>query len=85
MEMSRRTLHRRLGAYGLRFQEVLDETHCEFAQQLPANARLSISKVATIVGYADPSILTRSFERWMGLSPSQWRSNFANCSAKSVG
>jgi AraC-like DNA-binding protein len=26
MDMSRRTLHRRLAVYGLRFQEVLDET-----------------------------------------------------------
>jgi AraC-like DNA-binding protein len=74
MRMSRRTLHRRLDAYGLRFQGVLDETRSEFAKQLLANTGLSIGQVATIVGYADPSILTRMFIRRTGLSPSKWRS-----------
>jgi AraC-like DNA-binding protein len=75
MDMSRRTLHRRLDVYGLRFQEVLDETRCEFAQQLLANTRLSVSEIALIVGYADPAVLTRAFERWIAVSPSEWRSN----------
>lgn len=75
MGMSRRTLHRRLDACGLRFQEVLDETRCEFAQQLLANTRLTIGEIALIVGYADPSVLTRGFVRWTGVPPSEWRSN----------
>lgn len=73
MGMSRRTLYRRLDACGLHFREVLEETRCEFAQQLLANTQLSISAIATIVGYADPSILTRGFVRWTGLPPSKWR------------
>jgi AraC-like DNA-binding protein len=77
MGMSRRTLHRRLEADGLRFQTVLDETRCEFARQLLACTRLSISDIANIVGYADPSIFTRKFTRWTGLPPSKWRLNAA--------
>jgi AraC-like DNA-binding protein len=75
MGMSRRTLHRRLAAWGLRFQELLDETRCEFAQQLLANTRLSIGEIALLVGYTDPSVLTRGFVRWTGVPPSEWRSN----------
>ena len=74
MGMSRRTLHRRLEAYGIKFQQVLEETRCEFAEQLLANTRLSVGQIATIVGHADPSILTRGFVRWTGLPPTEWRS-----------
>lgn len=73
MGMSRRTLHRRLDAYGIRFQQVLDETRCEFARQLLANTRLKVGEIATIVGYAEPSILVRRFGRWTGVPPGEWR------------
>ena len=55
------------------FQEALDETRCEYAQQLLDCTQLKIADIATIVGYADPSILTRGFVRWAGVTPSQWR------------
>jgi AraC-like DNA-binding protein len=71
--MSRRTLDRQLSAAGLPFQKALDETRCEYARQLLAYTRLEIGRVATIVGYADPSILTRAFTRWIGVTPSGWR------------
>jgi AraC-like DNA-binding protein len=71
--MGRRTLDRRLAAAGLPFQKAFDETRCEYAQQLLAFTRLDIGKIATIVGYADPSIFTRAFTRWAGVIPSIWR------------
>jgi AraC-like DNA-binding protein len=81
--MNRRTLDRRLAAAGSPFQKVLDEARCEYARQLLAYTRLEIGKIATIVGYADPSILTRSFKRWAGATPSSWRAkqnrNTNNC------
>jgi AraC-like DNA-binding protein len=73
--MSRRTLHRRLEARGLRFQQVLDETRCEFARQLLANTRLGVGEIGLIVGYSDPGVFTRGFARWAGMPPSEWRSN----------
>lgn len=71
--ISRRSLHRHLAAFDLRFHDILDETRCGFAQQLLVNTRLSISDISGIVGFADPSILTRNFTRWTGLTPSKWR------------
>ncbi len=70
---SRRTLDRQLSAAGLPFQKALDETRCEYARQLLAYTRLEVGKIAMIVGYADPSILTRAFTRWAGVTPSSWR------------
>jgi AraC-like DNA-binding protein len=71
--MGRRTLHRRLSDLGLQFQEALDETRCDYVQQLLAYTRLEIASIASIVGYTDPSVLTRGFVRWTGVTPSQWR------------
>ena len=76
--MNRRTFDRRLSAVGLPFQKALDETRCEFAQQLLACTKLEIAKISTIVGYADPGILTRAFVRWSSLTPSAWRASRAN-------
>jgi AraC-like DNA-binding protein len=76
--VNRRTLDRRLSALGLPFQKALDETRCEYAQQLLAYTRLEIGKIATIVGYTDPSILTRAFMRWAGITPSRWRAKRAD-------
>lgn len=72
--MSRRTLDRKLSLAGLPFQQALDEARFEYARQLLAYTRLEINKIAIIVGYADPSILTRAFTRWAGVAPSIWRS-----------
>jgi AraC-like DNA-binding protein len=83
MGINRRTLDRRLAAAGSPFQMVLDEARCEYARQLLACTRLEIGKIATIVGYADPSSFTRSFKRGAGATPSSWRAkqdlNANNC------
>jgi len=71
--MNRRTMHRRLDELGLRFQKVLDEIRCEYAQQLLVYTKLEINKIATMVGYTDPSVFTRGFVRWTKSTPSQWR------------
>ncbi len=71
--MSRRTLHRRLEDVGLHFQNVLDQTRLQFTQQLLAHTQLSVSSISKITGYSKPSVLTRSFGRWVGSTPSEWR------------
>jgi AraC-like DNA-binding protein len=70
-----RTLQRRLNESGLGFQDVLDQTRCEYAKQMLANTRLGIAEIANIVGFKDHSILTRSFTRWAGVTPSGWRAH----------
>ena len=74
LNVARRTLHRRLQADGINFRSVLDEVRFEFSQQLLADTQLSVSDVGLILRYADPSIFTRAFTRWSGVTPSEWRS-----------
>ena len=71
--MSRRTLHRRLVDHGVTFQQISDETRCECARQLLAQTRLSIGRIGLVVCYRDPSVFTRAFIRWAGMTPSEWR------------
>jgi AraC-like DNA-binding protein len=71
--MSRRSFDRQLSSAGFPFRQALAEARCEYARQLLAYTRLEIGKIATIVGYADPSTLTRAFTRWSGTTPSSWR------------
>jgi len=81
MGMSSRTLQRRLNESGVGFQEALDSTRFEFAQQLLANTRLSVGEIAGVIGYADPSNLTRQFVHWSGKAPNEWRINRTTRSA----
>jgi AraC-like DNA-binding protein len=74
LHMTRRTLHRRLNAQGVNFQQILDETRFEFSQQLLTNTRLSISDIGLILRYADPAAFTRAFFRWANITPTEWRS-----------
>jgi AraC-like DNA-binding protein len=67
------TLDRELEACGLPFRRALEEARYELTKQLLANTGLSITDISTIVGYTDPSALTRSFLRWASITPSAWR------------
>lgn len=43
------------------------------AQQMLEMANLSISEVATSVGFADQSHFTKAFLRFVGATPKRWR------------
>src|SRR5215467_557119 len=55
LEMSARTLHRRLGEEGTSFLHLLDETRRELAQQYLAQTDLSLADVAYLLGFVDRS------------------------------
>jgi len=71
--MSERTLHRRLAGQGLSFGSVLDQVREQRAVYLLDNSRLSIERVAEILGFAETASFSRAFKRWKGMSPLQFR------------
>lgn len=71
--MRRRTVQRRLNDANLPFQQLLDETRCDFAQQLLLGTKLNISEISAIVGYRQPGIFSRAFSEWVGITPLKWR------------
>lgn len=76
LHMSTSTLARRLRSEGLNFREVLQETQKSLAFQYLRDDRLSISEIGFRLGFEDLSSLSRSFRRWTGVSPREWRRRY---------
>jgi AraC-like DNA-binding protein len=73
LAMHRRTLNRRLKAEGTTFQRVLDEVRFEIARDLLANSNVHLDDIAAALGYAAVTPFMRTFRRWSGTTPGQWR------------
>jgi AraC-like DNA-binding protein len=71
--MSVRTLHNKLAAAGVNYQQLLDQTRRELAEQYMKQMNISISEVAYLLGFSDCSNFSRAFQRWTGSSPSSYR------------
>ena len=73
LAIHRRTLNRRLKAEGTTFQRVLDEVRFEIAQDLLSNSSAHLDDIAATLGYAAVTPFMRTFRRWSGTTPGQWR------------
>lgn len=73
LNMSAPTLRRRLKREGTTFQQVKDEARCEAAMLCLDRQELSINEVALQMGFTDPSAFHRSFKKWTGQTPGQFR------------
>ena len=71
--MHSRTLNRRLNAFGVGFQQLLDETRFEIARQMLEYSASEVGEISEALGYAAPGVFTRAFRRWSGTTPVQWR------------
>lgn len=70
---SPRTLQRSISELGESFSHIVDEMRCDKACKLLRQPKPKINEIATLLGYADAGSFTRAFERWMGISPQQYR------------
>ncbi len=73
LNMSVRTLQRRLSSEGLTFRSLLMRAHIEVAQTYLRSSSLSISQIASILGYADRTSFDLAFSRWTDVSPRKFR------------
>ncbi|MFZ5441018.1 MAG: AraC family transcriptional regulator ligand-binding domain-containing protein [Myxococcota bacterium] len=77
LNMSGRTLQRRLSDLKTSFQEVLDLVRFDLARAYLKDARLDLSQIAYLLGYSELRAFDRAFRRWADMSPSEWRSKAA--------
>lgn len=77
LNMSARTLQRRLETEGTTFTDLTDETRSELARQYLAQPHYSVTQVAYLLGFSEPSNFARAFRRWTGRSPSQFQQTAA--------
>ncbi len=71
--VSRSTMQRRLREESLSFQDVLDGARKELAIRYLSKSVLSNAEVAYMLAYQDESSFFRSFRRWTGATPDQFR------------
>ena len=83
LSMSRRTLLRKLESEKISYQQLLDEARNELACWYLRQSRLPLGHVAEKIGFSDQTNFSRSFKRWKGHSPKDYRKQFAS-DAKTV-
>ena len=69
MDISVRTLQRRLHRHGLTYSALVERVRHEEACRLLQEHGKSIAEIAVRLGYSDPSHFSRAFRRWEGVSP----------------
>lgn len=73
LNMSGRTLQRRLSDRGFSFQSLVDEARRQLAQRLLRETQYSLAEIAFLTGFSEQSAFNRAFKRWAGQSPRSFR------------
>jgi len=73
LNMSVSTLRRRLQDEATSFQRIKDECRKEAALIYMNSPQLTINEVARLMGFDEPSAFFRSFKKWTGLTPGDYR------------
>jgi len=73
LNLSPRTLQRKLSDASSSFQQVLDQTRQELAQDYLLRPDLSLTDIAFLLGYQDQSAFNHAFREWAGESPGNYR------------
>ena len=73
LDMSQRTLQRRLAKHDTSFNQLLDQTRFDHAKILLLNHSVNVTDISYELGYSNPANFTRAFRRWAGVTPRQHR------------
>jgi len=73
LNVSRRTLQRRLSERDTHFLQVLQDVRSGLAERYLADKRLGITQIAFLLGYTDQASFSSAFKSWHGKSPSEYR------------
>jgi len=73
LNMSARTLRRRLEREGTSYQRIKDNARRDAAIAMLGREGMTVGEVAEWVGFSDPSAFHRSFKKWTGVSPGAFR------------
>ncbi len=73
LNVSVRTLRRRLKDVDTTYQQFKDYTRRDAAEQFLSRPELKINAVAAMLGFDEPSAFHRSFKKWTGRTPGEFR------------
>lgn len=72
LNMSSRTLIRRLKDENAKFADLRDEVLKEQTLSLFTSSKISVEAVASVLGFSDTSSFRRAFKRWFGMAPADF-------------
>ncbi|GGO79315.1 AraC family transcriptional regulator [Marinobacterium nitratireducens] len=75
LQMSPRTLRRRLSAEETSYQTLVDEVRRDLAIGYLRDTRLSLAEVAERIGFTEYGNFRKAFRRWTGHAPSHYRND----------
>jgi AraC-like DNA-binding protein len=73
LNMTERTLQRKLVSEKTSYQNLLNEVRFELASELLKSSEIGIQDIAYNLGFADGRSFHRSFKNWTGVTPGQFR------------
>jgi AraC-like DNA-binding protein len=77
LNMSARSLQRRLKAAGTSFRTLLETVRKDLATTYVRDPDIELVEVAFLLGFSDQSAFSRAFKRWTGCPPSEARKSKA--------
>lgn len=73
MNISSRTLKRKLQEHGITFTTLLEEVRKRDALQLLASPTMTVTEASYRMGYSNRINFSRAFRQWAGMSPSEYQ------------
>lgn len=73
LDLSERTLQRRLGESGVTFNELVEGMRLDLSRRYLRQDHLSLTEIGYLLGYSELSAFSRAFRRWTGVSPIEFR------------
>lgn len=78
LNLTKRTLQRRLQSQNTNFAQLRDDLRFHYAIKYLIDDNLSVDLVSRALDFSDRTSFTNAFKRWTGLSPSTFRKLFRN-------
>jgi AraC-like DNA-binding protein len=73
LNISPRTLFRRLQRQGTTYLALLDEVRTELSMEYLEETNLSVDQISELIGFAETTTFRQTFKKWTGISPSDFR------------
>lgn len=75
LNVSNRTLQRKLKNEGTSFLDLLQDTRMQLARRYLLQPTRSVVETSYLLGFSEPSTFSRAFKRWTGQAPAEYREN----------
>ena len=75
LNVSNRTLQRKLKNEGTSFLDLLQDTRMQLARKYLQQPTRSVVETSYLLGFSEPSTFSRAFKRWTGQAPADYREN----------